>query len=187
MAEHALPRRILHEALTFHRAGFAPGRALHNAIGAGLPLALGVATDHLVEGVAVAGGALVVGFVDLGTPYSARAQAMLVASVTVSASTLVGLVTGDNDWLTVALMALWGFGGGLAAALGQAPAFVGLSSALALLLAADFPADAGEAARRAALVLAGGLLQTLLALVIWPLRPARPGAKGGRRREPRAR
>jgi uncharacterized membrane protein YccC len=170
-----MPRApILQRALTFDRAAFAPGRALHMALGVGAPLAVGVATDRVLEGVAVAGGALVVGFADLGGPYLGRARTLLAASVAVALSTLVGLLTGGNDWLTVLLMGVWGLGAGLTVALGQSASFVGLMSALALLLAADFPADGPEAMRRSALVLAGGLLETLLAVVVWPIRPTGP-------------
>ena len=166
--------RLLRDAVRLDRSGLAVGRGLHDAAGVAAPLVVGVATGRVLEGVAVAGGALVVGFADLGSPYPVRTRIMLTASAAVALSTFVGLIGGRNDWLALLLMAVWGFGAGLAVALGQAAGFVGLLSGLALLLAEDFPTDVGEALRRAALVLGGGLLQTLLAVLVWPVRPSAP-------------
>ncbi|MDQ3893269.1 MAG: hypothetical protein M3292_01180, partial [Actinomycetota bacterium] len=164
----ALERRIVRDAVTLDRSGIAAGRALHSAVGVAAPLAIGVAAGRVLEGVAVAGGALMVGFADLGSPYRVRTQVMLTASIAMAFSSFVGLIGGRHDWLAVLLMGVWGLIAGLSVALGQVPAFLGLLSGLALLLAEDVPTDVREALRRAALVLAGGLLQTLLAVMVWP-------------------
>ena len=55
-------------------------------------------------------------------------------------------------------------------ALGPAASFVGLQSIVAVVIAEGFPADLPNAAGRAALVFGGGLVQTLLVVMIWPLR-----------------
>ena len=170
----ALERRIVRDAVTLDRSGIAAGRALHSAVGVAAPLAIGVAAGRVLEGVAVAGGALMVGFADLGSPYRVRTQVMLTASIAMAFSSFVGLIGGRHDWLAVLLMGVWGLIAGLSVALGQVPAFLGLLSGLALLLAEDVPTDVREALRRAALVLAGGLLQTLLAVMVWPVRATAP-------------
>ncbi|HQZ38330.1 MAG TPA: FUSC family protein [Vicinamibacterales bacterium] len=60
--------------------------------------------------------------------------------------------------------------GGLVVALGQGAALVGLQSIVALSIAGGYPSDFEGALGRAALVLGGGLIQTCLVVVIWPLR-----------------
>ena len=167
-------RRLVRGAVALDRSGLTLGRAAHNVVGVGAPLAVGVATGHIADGVAVASGAMVVGFVDLGGPYSARFRLMLVTAVLLATSSFVGFLAGRNDWPAVFVLAAWGFAAGLMAALGPAPSFAALSAALGLLFAEDFPTDVPEALRRSALVLAGGLLQTLLAVLVWPFRPNAP-------------
>ena len=167
-------RRLVRGAVTLDRSGLTLGRAAHNVIGVGAPLAVGVATGHIPEGIAVSGGAMIVGFVDLGGPYSARFRLMLVTAVLIAAASFIGFLAGRNDWPAVFVLGVWGFGAGLMAALGPAPAFAALSGALALLFAEDFPTDVPEALRLSAFVLAGGLLQAFIAVVVWPFRPNAP-------------
>ena len=68
------------------------------------------------------------------------------------------------------MAAAWGFGGGLIVALGPSASFVGLQSIVAIVLAGGYPSDLRGAAMRAALVFAGGLVQTFLVVIVWPLR-----------------
>ena len=55
-------------------------------------------------------------------------------------------------------------------ALGAAASFVALQIGIAAITAEGFPAPAHVALLRAAVVLAGGLVQTLLVVGVWPLR-----------------
>ena len=167
-------RRLVRGAVALDRSGLTLGRAAHNVVGVAAPLVVGVATGHIVEGIAVSGGAMIVGFVDLGGPYSARLRLMLITAALIAVSSFVGFLAGRNDWTAVFVLGAWGFAAGLMAALGPAPSFALLSAALALLLAEDFPTDVPEALRRSAFVLAGGLLQALFAVVVWPFRPNAP-------------
>ena len=160
---------MLSDAVAVDRSKIAVGRGLHTALGLAIPLAFAAATGYVVEGVAIAAGAMLVGFADRGGTYGTRARLMLTTSALVGASTAIGMATGSNDAVAVLLMAIWGFGAGFAAVGGPGATIVGLNTALALLIASDFPADLPEALRRAAFALAGGLLQTLLALVVWPV------------------
>src|SRR4051794_22473198 len=149
-------------------------RGVRNAIGVVIPLAFGIATDELAAGVAIAGGALLVGFAELGAGFAPRARVMLVCTGLVSVSVFVATLTGDVDWLLCLLMAIWGFGAGLSVALGRAPSLVALNAAIGLLLAAYFPGGFADSLGRAGLTIVGGLLQTGLALATWPLAPSRP-------------
>src|SRR5215212_4200633 len=167
-------RRILRLVVTVDRSQLQVARGLRNALGAVIPLAVGAATGEIAAGVAVAGGALLVGFAEQGAPFAGRARGMLVGTALVGGSTLVGTLAGDIEWLTVLLMAVWGFAAGLTLALGQTASFQGILGVLALLLSAYYSGGFDDALGRAGLAMAGGLLQTGLAIAIWPLRPYRP-------------
>ena len=102
-------------------------------------------------------------------------------------STLVGGTVGGQPVVLVVVTALWALGAGLLTALGppghghRAPVH-GRPDHRGRLR--DDPA---QALGRAALVLAGGLLQTLLVVGLWPLRTRGPGTPRGRRGVRRAR
>jgi uncharacterized membrane protein YccC len=167
-------RRLLRMVITLDRSQLQFSRGVRNAIGMFIPLAAGIIAGDIVAGVALAAGAMLVGFADLGASYATRARVMLLATAMVGVSTFVGTLAGDVDWLICLLMAVWGLAAGLLVAVGQAPSFVGVLATLALLLSAYFSGDVNDALERAALAMGGGLFQTLLALAVWPLRPCRP-------------
>jgi uncharacterized membrane protein YccC len=174
MAADVGERRIWRLVVTLDRSQLQLVRGVRNAVGVVALLIVGILTDNIKAGVLMAGGALLVGFIDLGASYASRARVMLIATVLVGVSTLVGTLAGGIDWLTVVLMAVWGFAAGLSVCLGMAPAFLGVNAALGLLLSAYFPGGLSEGLERAGLTVLGGLVQTALALAIWPLRPFRP-------------
>ena len=155
-------RAVLH----VERSRVAKAGAVASATGYALPLAAGLATGHLREGVAASAGALIVGFANLGGPRRVRTQAMLVTTLATGAGALVGGLAGPLA--AVLLVGAWGFGAGLLVALGTRAAFVGTLSTWALLLAGDLDLRGAGAVREAALIVAGGLVQTLVAM---PLRP----------------
>jgi uncharacterized membrane protein YccC len=144
--------------------------ALRCAVGVATPLLLGLAIDQPLVGVFGAAGAFGVGFGSFQGAYRSRAGLMLLAAAGVAFSVFVGSLAGHSSTATVAVAALWAFAGGLLVALGHGASFVGLQSIVALLIAGGYPSDPPGAAARAALAFAGGLIQTLLVVVIWPLR-----------------
>jgi uncharacterized membrane protein YccC len=148
------------------RSRLAKAGAVASATGYALPLVAGLATGHLQDGVAASAGALIVGFANLGGPRRVRTQAMLVTTLAVGAGALAGGLAGPLA--AVLLVGAWSFGAGLLVALGTRAAFVGVLSTWALLLAGDLDLRGAGAVREAALIVAGGLVQTLVAL---PLRP----------------
>src|SRR5689334_14352929 len=75
--------------LRIDRTQLAPIQGFYSMLGFALPLALGVATGHVVEGVAMAGGAIGIGSVGLNATSSARVRAMLLACVGVAVSAFV--------------------------------------------------------------------------------------------------
>lgn len=159
--------RIVREAVRFDRAGLQLPRGIRFAVGVGVPLFVGVATGHIVDGLAISAGAALVGLTDSGAPYRRRVPAMLLAATGAAVSTFVGEVTGSYDVIAVALLALWSFGAGMFMAISVPAYFVALMSPLAMTLVASFPGDALRSLEHGALVFAGGAFAILLVLVLW--------------------
>jgi uncharacterized membrane protein YccC len=132
---------------------------------------VGLATGRLAEGVTASAGALIVGFANLGGGYRIRGETLLATTLAAGAGALLGGFAGPRVVATVVLIGVWGFAGGLLVSLGRRAAFVGLLSTWALLLAGDLHLHGDAVAREAWLITAGGLVQTLVAVAAWPLRP----------------
>ncbi|MFL5831593.1 MAG: FUSC family protein [Solirubrobacteraceae bacterium] len=167
-------RPIIAGISRFEHQGFQPVRGVRYAVGVGIPLFLGVATGHTIEGIAVAGGSSLIGLTDSGIPYRGRLHAMLIASLAAAISTFVGEVTGAYDVLAVVLLGLWSFSAGMFYALGLPTYFVALMAPLSMVIVAAYPADALHSAERAGLVFVGGLIQIALVLVLWRIHAHRP-------------
>lgn len=95
---------------------------------------------------------------------------MVYAAAGMAISVFVGSLAGHSDAAAVLTATVAAFVSGLSVALGPSAAFVGLQCVVAVLVAGGFPTDVPGAARAAAIVLGGGLIQTLLVVIIWPLR-----------------
>ncbi len=167
-------RPLARDVVRVDRSQIALVTALRNAVGVAAPLAVGAATGHLLVGLTIAIGALNVAFTDRPGPYRLRAGRMLLAGLAAAASVFVGAVTGSLDWLAVALAALWSLGGGLLVALGAVATQIGLTSVLLLLVFAARPMTPAQAGGQAGLIMAGALLQTVLAIAAWPVRRLGP-------------
>jgi uncharacterized membrane protein YccC len=163
-------RALLKEVIRLDRSRLATAVAVPGAIAVTVPLAIGLATDHLADGVAAAVGAFIVGFANLGGRYRARALTLVGTTAAAGLAALLGGATGGIDALAVVMMGLWGFAGALLVALGPRAAFLGLCSTWALLLAADHRVHDAAFGREALLITLGGLLATVVALAAWPLR-----------------
>lgn len=166
-------RRVLRQAVAVDRSRVLLARGLRCAVGLFVPLTIGIATGEIADGAAAALGALLVAFAMATTPSAPRLRTLLLASVFVGASAFVGRLTGQIDALTIALVAVWGIGAGLARATGRTAGAVGLVSTFSLIGAAYVPSGLHSALVAAGLAIAGGGLQAALA-VIWPERAFGP-------------
>lgn len=163
--------RPLIASVTSMDLGRFEGRAgLRCMIGIAIPLLIGLVAGRPSAALFGGFGAFGVGFGSFQGAYRSRATPMLLAALSMSASVFLGSLVSQSVGAAVLFAGLWGFGGGLLVALGQSASYVGLQAILALLIAGGLPADVEAAAARAAFVLGGGLMQTLLVVMIWPLR-----------------
>ncbi|MDQ6700725.1 MAG: hypothetical protein M3Z36_11140, partial [Acidobacteriota bacterium] len=152
----------------------APGLGVRNAIGVSLPLALGILTGNPGGGLVMATGALNVCFSDGDDPYRQRARRMLASSVVVGCAVFIGALSARNNLSAVVVAVMWAFVAGMLVALGQAAADIGVVSLVTLVVFAAQTLSPERAAFLGALALAGGLLQTALALLLWPVRRYQP-------------
>jgi uncharacterized membrane protein YccC len=72
--------------------------------------------------------------------------------------------------MAVALATVWAFAAGMLVAVSQPAADLGVMSVVMLLVYSAVPLQPGRAALAGLLALAGGLVETALALAVWPLR-----------------
>jgi uncharacterized membrane protein YccC len=95
---------------------------------------------------------------------------MLLTALGMGATTLLGEFVGASIATDLLLAAVGGLVAGLAAALGPIPTAVSRFWLIALLVATGVADGIGSPVTHAALVVAGGLLQTVIVVVLWPLR-----------------
>ncbi len=144
--------------------------ALRCTVGVAIPLLIGLALRQPAVSAFGAVGAVSVGFGSFQGAYRSRAVLMITAAAAMAVSIFVGAIAGHSNTATVVIASLTAFLSGLLVSVGPAAAFVGLQASVAVLIAAGFPSDAAGAARAALIVFAGGVIQTLLVVTIWPLR-----------------
>ncbi len=152
--------------------------AFRNAIAVAVPLSIGIALHKPLAGVAIATGALNVSYSDGRDPYAQRARRMLGWTALSCVSVFVGSVTGSNHVLAILVAAVWAFGAGMLISVSTRMGDLGLNTLVSLLVFAARGAMSLEGAAEAGgLVLLGGLIQTGMALLFWPLRRDEPERK----------
>ena len=157
---------------TFRWSDLALQRAARMAFGVILPLALGWMTGHLKYGAFMALGALPAGIVSFQGETRSRFALVALATLGASLSTFVGgALAAAAPWVLVPVVALWAYVTGLSVCLGPRASIAILQWSIALLIAVGLPVDPTEAALRAVLVFAGGLLQAGFVAASWMLHP----------------
>jgi hypothetical protein len=169
-APHNVWRQAFESALHIEWPNVEPAGALRCAAGVGVPLGGALILNQPAAGVFLAVGAVSAGFGSFQGAYRSRAATMLLAASGMAVSLFVGSLAGRSTLIDCAIAATWALGAGLFVALGPAAAFIGLQSTVAVLVATAYPAALSGATGRALLVLGGGAIQTLLVVMLWPLR-----------------
>ncbi len=167
-------KRSLKETLRIDRSQLTAFQAIRGTIGIAIPLVIGVASGHVVEGVSMAGGAAIVASVGLTTTSRTRTRTMLLDCVGVALAAFVGSVTGHIGWLSVLVVGIWGFGAGMAVAISQQAMVLGLQSTIALIILTHFELSPAQAAIQATWMFGGALLQTVLVIMPSPWKTTSP-------------
>jgi uncharacterized membrane protein YccC len=149
--------------------------AFRNSAAVALPLGVGMALGNPLGAVAVTTGALNVSFSDGTDPYGQRARRMLVWSALGAVAVFVGSVAGRHPLAAVLVAMLWAFIAGMLIAISTRAGDLGLNTLVALIVFEARGVGTLEGAfYTGLLVLGGGLLQTLLAVLFWPVRRSAP-------------
>src|SRR5271169_3693275 len=152
--------------LYFDAAKTMPWQALRNSIGVALPLAIGVLLGNPSAGLVACTGALNVAFSDGSDPYLHRARRMLYAGCFVALAVFAGRLCGHDHTLAILLAAGCAFTAGMMVAIGQTPADIGTITLVTLVVFSAQPTSFSKAFSSGLLVLAGALLQTILAVAL---------------------
>ncbi len=148
--------------------------ALRNGMGVALPLAVGIAIGMPLGGLAVASGALNVSYSDGHDPYKQRAKRMLAASALCAIAVMAGGFAGHHTAAAVTLATVWAFGSGMAIALGTTAESLGVISIVVLIIYSAQSLTPERALQAGGLAFAGGVLQMVLSLALWPVRSFEP-------------
>ncbi|WDL95942.1 FUSC family protein [Alicyclobacillus sp. ALC3] len=134
---------------------------LRSAIGAVLPLFVGVVTGNTLPFLAMTLGAQVAGFGGRTGTLRRRTRTTLFAAFWMALTTLVGGLVGPT-WWAVLVMAVLGFASGLLNAVSVEAGLVGTWSVIAFLFISSTPQTPLQAVYRGLLAMAGALFQMLI-------------------------
>jgi uncharacterized membrane protein YccC len=151
-----------------------PWIAARNAAGVAAPLIVGVLIRMPLGGLAVASGALNVSYSDGSDPYEQRAKRMLAASALCAVAVMAGGLAGHHNFAAILLATVWAFGSGMAVALGSTGESLGVISLVVLIIYSAQSLTPARALQAGGLAFAGGLIQMLLSLALWPVRAFEP-------------
>ena len=155
-------------------ARLTPEIAVRNTLGLVAPLFLGVVTGNPAAGAVVALGALNVCYSDSREAYAVRGARMLRASLLVGIAVAVGALSAQTTTTATIAAMLWAFCAGMLIVLGQRAADLGTVTLVTLVVFAAKRLSVNEAITSGLLAVAGGVVQTALSVMIWPVRPYGP-------------
>jgi uncharacterized membrane protein YccC len=151
-----------------------PSIGLRNAVGVSAPLLVGIALGMPLGGLAVASGALNVSYSDGHDPYGQRAKRMLASSALCAIAVMAGGLAGHHNTAAVVLATVWAFGSGMAITLGATAESLGVISVVVLIIYSAQSLTPERALQAGGLAFAGGVIQMLLSLALWPVRGYKP-------------
>ncbi|HKH87479.1 MAG TPA: FUSC family protein, partial [Acidimicrobiales bacterium] len=161
-------RSLAQAAVRLDRDRIELGGAVRCTIGVVIPLVVGLATGAVADGVAAAVGALCAGFGSFQGAYRSRVWVTLAVAGGMGISTVVGSLADRHAISAVLVAAAWGAMAGMMASLGQGALVTGLQWVVAELIVGVIPMTGTQAVVRGAMILAGGVLQAVLVVVLWP-------------------
>ncbi|MFC4427249.1 FUSC family protein [Deinococcus navajonensis] len=164
---------ILRSALRLNWSQFRPWLALRSTLGVALPILLGGVAGHPVWGMVAALGALMAGMASFHGVYRTRARLMVTTSVAMALAAGLGDLVAQDDLLAILGVALISLLLARHTATPHGANTVIIQAFTVQTLLLGFPRPEVGLLGTAGLVLAGGLLQTLLLVLVWPANPRR--------------
>ncbi len=145
-----------------------------NAVGLMIPLVLASVLGSPAVGVQAAIGGLQTAFADRPGPYRLRVARMLITALAAGITAGLAAGLGNNVFASALLLAVLAFCAGQLLSIGPSAAQVGIAATACALILGHLPQRPLAALYTGLLVLAGGAVQTLLAVAAWPLGRHRP-------------
>jgi uncharacterized membrane protein YccC len=162
-------RRIVADALRLNWSGVEVRYAVRCTAGVAIPLIVAALAGQPLAGASAGYGALVTGLASRQGVYRTRVAAMLTASAALAISGFAGALTGPIPAANIALLAVWTLVFGIVASLGRSATVVAVNSCVAYVLFSNPPYDTANPGFHALMLFAGGALQMLLLVLVWPL------------------
>jgi uncharacterized membrane protein YccC len=166
-------RKAWADAVRLDPSGLTLRFAVRCTIGVALPLIAAVAAGQQLDGVSAAYGALVTGFASRQGVYRTRVIAMALTAVALAVAACTGVASVGLPAVNVVVIAVWCLVFGLVGALGTTAMAISFNSVVALILFSNAPYDTANGLTQGAMVLAGGALQMVLQVLVWPLQRSR--------------
>lgn len=172
---HVSPLIAFWRTLTRYESGkVVPEIAIRNTLGFLLALVAGILIGGPSAGVVAGTGALNISFSDSRDPYVIRARRMLLATLMCGIAVTLGSLSGHNNVSAVVLATLAAFGAGMLLSLGTPAGDLGVITVVTIVVFAARPLSPLLAVQSGLTIMAGGLLQTLLSVALWPIRRYEP-------------
>jgi uncharacterized membrane protein YccC len=169
------PLAAFWRTLTRYEAGkIVPEIALRNTLGFAAALGLGTFFGGPAAGVIAGTGALNVSFSDSRDPYIMRARRMLLAATLCGMGVTVGSLSGHSNIAAVLLATICSFAAGMLLALGGPAGDLGVITVVTVVVFAARPLEPLQALQAGLTVMAGGALQCLFSVALWPIRRYMP-------------
>ncbi|MEH1897456.1 MAG: FUSC family protein [Nostoc sp.] len=143
----------------------------------GVPIGIGIITNHAAESAIATMAAWFVGMVNVDGAYRQRATAMIAATIGVTLMFLIASLVSNHLWLAIPTTFLVIFIAGLASLYGNVAASVSLITSIMFVISlAKFASFSNWSTLilHCALCLAGGAWTSLLLLGLWVVRPDVP-------------
>lgn len=163
--------QLIGTAFAFQAQKWRPLSALRSSVGLAIPLVLAGLTGHTAWGVLAGNGALNAALPAMNSIPARRLQVMLTVSAMTAVLAILAVLVGPHPLLSALLIALvsgsltlYAAGGGVNVSL----VFAGTTTVIVL---SGLGLPPSSAPLSGLLVLAGGLVQTVLLVVVWPLSP----------------
>ena len=172
-------RRLTRETLTFDWSKFDPRSALLCVPAIAIPLVIGVSTGHPRQAVMATAGAFSVGFGSFQELRHSRVAPMWVAAIGMCLSSWIGTLAGHSDVATILVSAPWGFVYGTVWTVSPGTAWTVLQCVIWLVISAAYPQYGLQALTRGSYVLAGGLVQMAIVLIVWKIQGHAGPVMGG--------
>ncbi len=147
---------------------------LRNAFGVALPIALFIDLGYPAYAVVAGMGALNVAAADGTDAYRSRATRMLASTCLGATAIFLGSIAGNYGSLSFCLAILWSFATGMLVALGTSAADIGMLSLVSLFIYMARPTSIEQALWSGLFAIGGGVLQTGLSVLPWPLKRFAP-------------